>query len=79
MDVPAGMKNPTSGDYLSVVLNSIVARLRAHNSLFILQKLKLETTGNPLGHALSLRGAVNKHGEAIPITSLRGIFVSYSW
>ena len=29
MDVPAGMKNPTSGDY-SVMLNSIVAAQGAH-------------------------------------------------
>ena len=62
MDVPAGMKNPTSGDY-SVMLNSIVAAQGAHR--FIYRSWEVETTGNPLSHAI-LRGAVNKHGEAIP-------------
>ena len=62
MDVPAGMKNPTSGDY-SVMLNSIVAAQGAHR--FIYRSWEVETTGNPLAHAI-LRGAVNKHGEAIP-------------
>ena len=62
MDVPAGMKNPTSGDY-SVMLNSIVAAQGAHR--FIYRSWEGETTGNPLSHAI-LRGAVNKHGEAIP-------------
>ena len=62
MDVPAGMKNPTSGDY-SVMLNSIVAAQGAHR--FIYRSWEVETTGNPLAHTI-LRGAVNKHGEAIP-------------
>ena len=56
MDVPAGMKNPTSGDY-SVMLNSIVAAQGAHR--FIYRSWEVETTGNPLSHAI-LRGAVNK-------------------
>ena len=59
MDVPAGMKNPTSGDY-SVMLNSIVAAQGAHR--FIYRSWEVETTGNPLSHAI-LRGAVNKHDE----------------
>ena len=62
MDVPAGMKNPTSGDY-SVMLNSVVAAQGSHR--FIYRSWEVETTGNPLSHAI-LRGAVNKHGEAIP-------------
>ena len=62
MDVPEGMKNPTSGDY-GVMLNSIVAAQGAHR--FIYRSWEVETTGNPLSHAI-LRGAVNKHGEAIP-------------
>ncbi len=62
MDVPAGMKNPTSGDY-SVMLNSIVAAQSSHR--FIYRSWEVETTGNPLAHAI-LRGAVNKHGDAIP-------------
>ena len=62
MDVPAGMKNPTSGDY-SVMLNSVVAAQGGHR--FIYRGWEVETTGNELAHTI-LRGAVNKHGEAIP-------------
>ena len=62
MDIPAGMKNPTSGD-LSVMLNSVVAAQMKQN--FIYRNWEVETTGNPLAHTI-LRGAVNKHGNAIP-------------
>ena len=62
MDVPAGMKNPTSGD-IAVMLNSIVAAQGGHS--FVYRSWEVETSGNPLAHAI-LRGAVNKHGEAIP-------------
>src|SRR5699024_8505650 len=62
MDVPAGMKNPTSGD-LSVMLNSVVAAQGPHR--FIYRSWEVETSGNPLAHTI-LRGAVNKHGEALP-------------
>lgn len=62
MDVPAGMKNPTSGD-ISVMMNSIYAAQHAHN--FIYRNWEVNTTGNPLAHAV-LRGATNKHGNNIP-------------
>lgn len=62
MDCPAGMKNPTSGD-LSVMLNSCVAAQASHTFLFRADEVK--TSGNPLTHSI-LRGAVNKHGQAIP-------------
>ncbi|MBQ0000904.1 MAG: 3-deoxy-7-phosphoheptulonate synthase [Clostridiales bacterium] len=62
MDIPAGMKNPTSGDY-SVMMNSILAAQSSHR--FIYRSWEVETTGNPLSHAI-LRGSVNKHGETIP-------------
>lgn len=62
MDVPAGMKNPTSGDF-SVMLNSVVAAQVKQN--FIYRNWEVETNGNPLTHTI-LRGAVNKHGNAIP-------------
>ncbi len=62
MDVPAGMKNPTSGD-ISVMLNSVVAAQAGHD--FIYRGWEVKTSGNPLAHAI-LRGAVNKHGESIP-------------
>ena len=63
MDVPAGMKNPTSGDF-SVMLNSVTAA-QGLPVLFCYRSWEVETTGNPLAHTI-LRGAVNKHGEAIP-------------
>ena len=62
MDVPAGMKNPTSGDY-SVMLNSVVAAQCSHS--FIYRSWEVKTTGNELAHTI-LRGAVNKHGNCIP-------------
>jgi 3-deoxy-7-phosphoheptulonate synthase len=62
MDVPAGMKNPTSGD-LSVMLNSVVAAQHGHT--FIYRDWEVKTTGNDLSHVI-LRGAVNKHGNCIP-------------
>lgn len=62
MDIPAGMKNPTSGDF-TVMLNSVVAAQVKQN--FIYRNWEVETTGNPLAHTI-LRGAVNKHGNAIP-------------
>lgn len=62
MDIPAGMKNPTSGDF-SVMLNSIYAAQHPHN--FIYRNWEVNTTGNPLAHAV-LRGATNKHGNNIP-------------
>ena len=62
MEVPAGMKNPTSGD-IAVMLNSVVAAQGGHR--FIYRSWEVETSGNELAHTI-LRGAVNKHGEAIP-------------
>lgn len=61
-DVPAGMKNPTSGD-LSVMMNSIYAAQHAHS--FIYRGWEVKTTGNPAAHAV-LRGATNKHGNNTP-------------
>ncbi len=62
MDIPAGMKNPTSGD-IGVMFNSIKAAQISHN--FIYNGYEVETSGNNLAHAI-LRGAVNQHGESIP-------------
>ncbi len=62
MDVPAGMKNPTSGDF-SVMLNSVVAAQTAHD--FIYRGWEVSTNGNPLAHVI-LRGATNKYGNSIP-------------
>lgn len=62
MDVPAGMKNPTSGDF-SVMLNSVVAAQASHT--FLYRSWEVKTSGNPLAHTI-LRGAVNKHGQSQP-------------
>lgn len=62
IDVPAGMKNPTSGD-LSVMLNSCIAAQKGHT--FLYRGYEVKTDGNPLTHTI-LRGAVNKHGQSIP-------------
>ena len=61
-DVPAGMKNPTSGD-MSVMLNSVVAAQKGHT--FIYRGWEVNTNGNPLAHVI-LRGAVNKRGVNQP-------------
>ncbi len=61
-DVPAGMKNPTSG-HMSVMLNSVVAAQHAHS--FIYRGWDVKTEGNPLAHTI-LRGAVNKRGAVLP-------------
>ena len=52
INIPCGMKNPTSGD-LGVMLNSIRAAQSAHT--FIYRGWEVETMGNPLAHAI-LRG-----------------------
>ena len=62
MDVPAGMKNPTSGD-LSVMINSVIAAQGSHS--FIYRTWEVKTSGNPLAHTI-LRGATNKHGNSVP-------------
>ena len=60
IDIPVGMKNPTSGD-ISVMLNAI--RAAEHPHTFIYRGFETNTTGNPLAHAI-LRGYVNHHGES---------------
>lgn len=61
-DVPAGMKNPTSGD-LTVMLNSVYAAQQAHT--FTYRGWEVSTTGNPLAHTV-LRGSVNAYGRNFP-------------
>jgi 3-deoxy-7-phosphoheptulonate synthase len=62
LDIPAGMKNPTSGD-VEVTLNSIQAAQAPH--VFSYNRWEVKTPGNPLSHAV-LRGAVDYHGLAVP-------------
>lgn len=59
IDVPVGMKNPTSGD-LSIMLNAIKAAQSGHT--FLYRGWEVESKGNPLAHAI-LRGSVSKHGN----------------
>lgn len=61
-DMPAGMKNPTSGD-ISVMLNSILAAQSSHK--FIFRGWEVQTSGNEYAHAI-LRGYVNNQGKALP-------------
>lgn len=60
-DVPAGMKNPTSGD-LTVMLNSVYAAQHPHT--FTYRGWEVNTSGNELAHTV-LRGATNKHGQSL--------------
>ena len=62
VDIPVGMKNPTSGD-LGVMLNSIYAGQHGHN--FIYRGWEVETAGNPYTHAI-MRGSQSKHEQMIP-------------
>lgn len=62
LDVPVGMKNPTSGD-ISVMMNAIKAGQSSH--MFIYRGWEVESAGNPYTHAI-LRGYVNKSGESHP-------------
>jgi len=62
LDIPVGMKNPTSGD-ISVMMNAITAAQHKHT--FIYRGWEVHSDGNPIAHAI-LRGYVNKHGQSIP-------------
>ncbi|MDD6265293.1 MAG: 3-deoxy-7-phosphoheptulonate synthase [Clostridia bacterium] len=62
MDVPVGMKNPTSGD-ISVMMNSITAA--QHHHTFLFRGWEVSSNGNEYAHAI-LRGYVNKHGQTMP-------------
>jgi 3-deoxy-7-phosphoheptulonate synthase len=62
LDIPSGMKNPTSGD-LAIMMNSVNAAQMPHD--FIYNSYRVKTSGNPLAHCI-LRGAVDQHGRNIP-------------
>lgn len=62
LDIPVGMKNPTSGD-ISVMMNSITAAQHKHT--FIYRGWEVHSQGNPLAHAI-LRGYINKYGQSMP-------------
>jgi len=60
LNVPAGMKNPTSGDF-SVMMNSI--RAAQHSHVFCYRGWEVKTEGNPFAHAI-LRGYVDRLGRS---------------
>ncbi len=62
LNVPVGMKNPTSGD-LSIMMNAITAAQHSH--AFIYRGWEVQSTGNSLAHAI-LRGYVDEKGHSFP-------------
>lgn len=62
MEVPVGMKNPTSGDF-SVMMNAVLTAQSPHT--FIYRGWEVHSFGNPYAHAV-LRGYNNKHGQSLP-------------
>ncbi|WP_034785438.1 3-deoxy-7-phosphoheptulonate synthase [Eubacterium xylanophilum] len=60
VNVPVGMKNPTSGDF-SIMMNAIMAAQHSHT--FIYRGWEVHTEGNPYTHAI-LRGYTNSHGQS---------------
>jgi len=61
IDVPVGMKNPTSGD-LSVMMNSITAAQHKHT--FIYRGWEVKSGGNPYAHAI-MRGYTDFAGKSV--------------
>ncbi len=61
LDVPVGMKNPTSGD-LTVMMNSITAGQHSHT--FIYRGWEVQSHGNPYTHAI-LRGYTDFAGKSV--------------
>ncbi len=61
LDVPVGMKNPTSGDF-TVMLNSCLAGQTKH--IFMYKGYQAETSGNPYTHCI-LRGGLDKYGKSV--------------
>ncbi|MDG5815310.1 3-deoxy-7-phosphoheptulonate synthase [Chitinispirillales bacterium ANBcel5] len=62
LDIPVGMKNPTSGD-LKVALNSVLAAQIPHT--FSYNGWEVATEGNPFSH-LILRGSIDNYGRTMP-------------
>ena len=62
IEVPVGMKNPTSGDF-HVMMNAITAAQGQHT--FLYRGWEAHSHGNPHTHAI-LRGYTDKHGNNHP-------------
>ena len=75
LDIPVGMKNPTSGD-LSVMMNSISAAQQGHT--FIYRGWEVESKGNPYAHAI-LRGGMNAQGETLANYHYEDLMRVYEW
>ena len=76
MDIPVGMKNPTSGD-LSVMLNSVIAAQHPHH--FIYRGCDVETSGNPLAHTILAAALINMARQSlIIITKISCVFMTYT-
>ena len=77
LDVPVGMKNPTSGD-MAVMINSIMAAQHSH--VFFYRGWEVESMGNPYAHAI-LRGYVDRSGSShsnYHYEDLVGLYESYT-
>lgn len=61
IEVPVGMKNPTSGD-LSIMMNSIIAAQHKHT--FIYRGWEVVSQGNPYAHAI-MRGYIDFAGKSV--------------
>ncbi len=62
IEVPVGMKNPTSGDF-NILMNAILAAQSSHT--FIYRGWEATSPGHPHAHAI-LRGYMDKHGNSHP-------------
>ncbi len=62
MEIPVGMKNPTSGD-VSVMLNAVTAAQQKQRIIF--NGWEAETEGNAFAHCI-LRGYTNIAGDCVP-------------
>lgn len=61
IEIPVGMKNPSSGD-LNFMMNAIYAAKHPHT--FIYRGWEVHSSGNEYAHAI-LRGYTNKHGQCM--------------
>ncbi len=61
IEVPVGMKNPTSGD-LSIMMNAITAAQHKHT--FIYRGWEVQSQGNPYAHAI-MRGYIDYAGKCV--------------
>ena len=76
IEVPVGMKNPTSGD-LSIMMNAITAAQHKHT--FIYRGWEVQSDGNPYAHAI-MRGYIDYAGKNVSnyhyedLVKLQGIY-----